>query len=843
MITVLQEIHDMEIKSREVYPVEWHGNAAVIEGRDVGNDSALDLRLCLYIYLEYLNVFCGKVPESYEDICHYIQKSTIVEKDKILKVVQYIQESVKYFNLPLMQAVKDADLWRFNNEDGKRDLMNWATQHLLFNIQSFFKWSKVEELLIDIITYSQKDLGIDLVMGNTLIGMESFTLCREIFMNANPNFKHVFYIPDGYIYNCIQLNLLLLGNQTSFQCILRKDSEHEVFPFDTKFDVIFASIHKDLNQDIQIKDILGHLSHRGVSIIFSVDGQKMIDKDIFDTCSFPLIAEYDASPYEVKFSKMYICHPSAQDSEKIPALIAELSDDPYGIGDKDYSVNDIIAYSRMIANHDFNYRYYQELSKDDFRCANNGDIRFEKIFRKEYERDFVFAEVSNIIKKVSNNQYPSYQVPMEKIVKDDNVFGVNPFNTILSNIYYCDESIFSEQQSMQIASELTVEKQSNIINTILNFRCSEKYYQEIKDTFLHEPKGIPVFETRVMTHPGLLMSRWGKVLKVNASPANPVCYHYCRFETGFENCVRYENFYDCINEIVINPSYDEDFIIFMLDKIESLRQKYVLVPPTKEMQRELFLKQKESYCIKNKDILAEVRENYRESISTDLHYLKHDAAQYLSTINSAILNIENVMSSGETALNTFIDEDYTVGDALQNIKKSSRHINEFLKQMTYLTDKQFPADLLTVEEVFQKFVGNCLKHNYYTIQLFIQPEAMREKCMFDRQFERVLENLVSNAERHAFTNPDKQDYRICIDISKIDNYISILFKNDGTPPSPALTEKAYFTRGLFLGTTGHNGFGGSIIRDIVEEQGGIVHLKLNEKEFPFIVEMKLPIIK
>lgn len=72
--------------------------------------------------------------------------------------------------------------------------------------------------------------------------------------------------------------------------------------------------------------------------------------------------------------------------------------------------------------------------------------------------------------------------------------------------------------------------------------------------------------------------------------------------------------------------------------------------------------------------------------------------------------------------------------------------------------------------------------------------------------------------------------------------VIISFANNGNPPDSTLTEEGYFTRGLHVGKTGHNGFGGSIIRDTINAQDGIVHLQLNkDKKYPFIIEIKLKI--
>jgi nitrogen fixation/metabolism regulation signal transduction histidine kinase len=161
--------------------------------------------------------------------------------------------------------------------------------------------------------------------------------------------------------------------------------------------------------------------------------------------------------------------------------------------------------------------------------------------------------------------------------------------------------------------------------------------------------------------------------------------------------------------------------------------------------------------------------------------------------------------------------------------------------MTYLTDI-LPQKKVEISSLLKYFVGNCLTTKNYIVELEIEDDVEGKYCLLDERIHKAFDNILSNAERHAFTaNNPQRNYRLKVHAKCEDDIITVLFANNGTPPDPTLTEEGYFTRGLHVGKTGHSGFGGSIIREAIEAQNGIVHLYLNkDKEYPFIIEIKLP---
>ena len=254
-----------------------------------------------------------------------------------------------------------------------------------------------------------------------------------------------------------------------------------------------------------------------------------------------------------------------------------------------------------------------------------------------------------------------------------------------------------------------------------------------------------------------------------------------------------------------------------------------------------YLKKKEEYFLKNANLINEIRQEERQRISIDLHYLKHDAAQYLSKISSVKSLFEGRLCNGALTLTDKFRSGNTVKDYLEDIGKCVSHVTSFLEQMTFLTDvlPQKPTD---ISQLLQKLVDSTLTTKKYEVLLELSESMNGTKCLLDERIHKVFDNILSNAERHAFTNKNRKDYKISIKAVKEGDIVILTFSNNGTPPDRTLTEEGFFTRGLHVGPTGHSGFGGSIIRETIEAQNGIVHLHLNENsEFTFQLEIKLPV--
>ena len=113
--------------------------------------------------------------------------------------------------------------------------------------------------------------------------------------------------------------------------------------------------------------------------------------------------------------------------------------------------------------------------------------------------------------------------------------------------------------------------------------------------------------------------------------------------------------------------------------------------------------------------------------------------------------------------------------------------------------------------------------------------------------QRLCDNIFSNAVKHGFTDPKREDYSIWVKLTVDEekDMFQIDFTNNGTPFPKGLDKLRYGLRGEKGGITAGTGEGGYIVRSIVEHYGGDYDL-LTQKDQDFIwstVRIYLPIYR
>lgn len=113
--------------------------------------------------------------------------------------------------------------------------------------------------------------------------------------------------------------------------------------------------------------------------------------------------------------------------------------------------------------------------------------------------------------------------------------------------------------------------------------------------------------------------------------------------------------------------------------------------------------------------------------------------------------------------------------------------------------------------------------------------------------QRLCDNIFSNAVKHGFTDPKREDYSIWVKftVDEERDMFQIDFTNNGTPFPKGLDKIRYGLRGEKGGITAGTGEGGYIVRSIVEHYGGDYDL-LTQKDQDSIwstVRIYLPIYR
>lgn len=831
-ISLLEEIHSgVETLRGVVRKTDEEGNTSV-SGLEYFNTPKRDVQLCFLVFLAYTNSFNGDFPEDSVDMEILLNKFFPNNKAITSVLWGYIKKEEHESYSEWMKLVKSYNLHSYRTPENDNLLLQWANEDHLFNEGVMHEFTLQVKLLLEVIDHTSNTLGLNLFNNRLLVIGDNNTFYRKLF-TGKLNYSSYTLCPEGDYLNCCSLlnTVFFLGNE-KYHILKREKNSKEVFPFEeARFDTIYSFVEKD-HDELDFQKILSLTDEGGCGIIFGQSQKKLIDRSAFENYCFPLIADYVSATYAENMNKLYVYKLKTTKDSKVRAIEALFSSDDINI-----HYNGILnGFIGCISNGSNAYNY-QELTKEDFLFAPARDVQLSKIFRDSDQMDFVFRKIDDIVKYKSNFNIPTKEVSQDCIVSR---LSSDPFNISLSPRYLLESEIYDDDFSKEIAEKaFFIEKKNNYY--LLEPQFYDERYLKIAESIAWTGEGpgkeCTQLECRIMTGPGLLWNGSKSFLRVNCSKEHPICYRYCIFcqDDYHPQCQT------SINEIEISEEFDEDFVIYQFANHFSFNTDYILVAPTKEKQHEYFRKKKDEYRLKNADLIKEIREEDRKALSVDLHYLKHDAAQYLSSINSTAHSFIKMLQQGSLALNDSMGADYTVKDALDNITKSVSHVTEFLKQMTLLTDT-LPKRRINISDLLRNFVKGCLKRDYYKVNLSIAENTENVFCLLDDRINKVFANILSNAERHAFTDFKRSDYELRINAYRENDMVIITFANNGTPPDSSLTEEGYFTRGLHVGKTGHNGFGGSIIRDTINAQDGIVHLYLNQdNKYPFIIEIKLKI--
>lgn len=821
-IQILEDIHDKVEKLRLSGIDKDKGSFTFKEASELFNYRERGLEFYFFVYLWYVGILNDDIPSDEMDVTILLNISDDVKKKKILEVWESINSKLHHTFPEWMQIIGNYHLNRYRSDRNDLELVKWINgKYLYFLNDGGFPTTR---LLLGIIEQTELVIGIAKHKKRMLVLGDEEKLYFDLFTGKIDCDLCTLYPQKEYYYNCSLLNSLLLGDH-KIQVLKRDSGNETVFPFnDAKFDTIYSFIYKEKEKNTQyLEGALKYLDIDGVGYMFYQPFNIRIDNKWNMNYDYPLIASsIDGTLYLCKNTNL---------QDKIRSLFIWSSRTELEVGGADVIVEHFVNLIKKGGLSDD----YQELTKEDFLYAP-ANTPLNKIFRQADQIDFVFA--TNVFKmKDHNYNVPAKEIPDYSII-DNSSLSNNPFNYIAPPNFYLEYDVIDESYSKRIIDEsfsvTPDEEWGDILNP--NFK-DKKLESKAWDLALNVPdvKEKNLLECCVVDYPVILYNEHDqKLLKVEASKEHPVCYRQRVFFVE-----EYSLWCNArMIEIEISPEYDEDFILYQLCTSKTNR---ILVAPTKEEQKAYYLKKKEEYFLKNANLINEIRKEERKRISVDLHYLKHDAAQYLSKISSAKSLFEVRLNSGALTLTDEFKSGNTVKDYLEDIGKCVRHVTSFLEQMTFLTDV-LPQKPVDISQLLLKLVENTLTTKKYEILLELSESLNGTKCLLDERIHKAFDNILSNAERHAFTNKNRKDYKISIKAVKEGDIVILTFSNNGTPPDRTLTEEGFFTRGLHVGPTGHSGFGGSIIRETIEAQNGIVHLHLNNNsEYPFQLEIKLPV--
>ncbi len=185
--------------------------------------------------------------------------------------------------------------------------------------------------------------------------------------------------------------------------------------------------------------------------------------------------------------------------------------------------------------------------------------------------------------------------------------------------------------------------------------------------------------------------------------------------------------------------------------------------------------------------------------------IKSFIEDYIAQKNSGWLNFKPVIAW----------KDYYFVMSPNNISNEIKSLTEKYKS---LYDDTISSDILffsnntykneSFDQVFQRYSD--------TYSIWFPPDALTL----------VLDNIVSNALAHAFTDESRTDYMLRFSLKNDSTELSLIIENNGTPIPEDRDVISLFEYGVSsaLHQNGHNGIGCNEIDDIMRRYGGKVEL-------------------
>ena len=253
-----------------------------------------------------------------------------------------------------------------------------------------------------------------------------------------------------------------------------------------------------------------------------------------------------------------------------------------------------------------------------------------------------------------------------------------------------------------------------------------------------------------------------------------------------------------------------------------------------------------------------MKDSYRIQYTCDLlsirKYSKKKQQAELDAINDQMMEEDVKRQMKEQAELDALNDQIMEEDLKRQMKEQAkldaindRMMEEDLKrqikeqaELDAINDKMMKDDMkqqadtevpLTMSSVIGRDNGISANTNMYMPPIYVAPN----------DFQRLVNNILNNAKRHGFTNPNKKDYMVQINAS-IDvesGMYKIDFRNNGDPLPEGMNKMRYGIKGEKAGKTAGTGLGGNYVKSFVEHYGGDYDIFMEEGWT--VVQIYLPI--
>ncbi|MFV8226232.1 N-6 DNA methylase [Christiangramia aquimixticola] len=264
--------------------------------------------------------------------------------------------------------------------------------------------------------------------------------------------------------------------------------------------------------------------------------------------------------------------------------------------------------------------------------------------------------------------------------------------------------------------------------------------------------------------------------------------------------------------------------------------------------------------------LEELRSKMGVDIADDISFLRHSLAGNLQKSRDASEDLTKIINELEQTICPKIKEAKAENDTTLPLQKYLDILNRELENARQtLSRASLKIDILDkeIEEIpifnfLEKYTSELrvLKRNLFAVDfkfddVFSEP-VLKENLVIkaDRKLlKKVFENIVENANKHAFADLALQDKELQIKISykEGEDTIKIVISNTGKSLPDKFGTSKFIRKGSRTGENAGNGYGGYLINTIIEVHNGQVELINNNEndggnyKYVTSLELKLPV--
>lgn len=253
-----------------------------------------------------------------------------------------------------------------------------------------------------------------------------------------------------------------------------------------------------------------------------------------------------------------------------------------------------------------------------------------------------------------------------------------------------------------------------------------------------------------------------------------------------------------INDELSRMKREESVIKELGDKVQAMKTEYI----NEVRMRKHDMGQKVFDLINTEDLMRFYVEN-RETESDVWVQIKEQLDHFRGTIHKLSKMLDHLSQEEQFGTPELLD----LNDYLANLQHSN-NVSGFT--LSYQLDRESVLDvqLSRIKDKDIKDWGSV--------------KAIPTIYMAKNDLERVVSNILTNAQNHGFKDTNRKDYEVNIRLvfNAEKGMYQIDFRNNGTPLPEGLNKMRYGIKGEKAGKNAGTGLGGSVVKSIVEHYKG-----------------------